>query len=90
MGIMSGSLNRHEGSGARELVFVREQGFPRRWSAIWRRSQLIVGIITQEHQRNGQGKSAFLYRAAAPSYPELGLFTRLRDAKRALTEALSS
>jgi hypothetical protein len=73
-----------------ELVFIREDGFPRRWSAVRRTGRDRIGIITQEHERNGHGKSVFRYRAALLPHKDLGLFTTLRHAKRAVTEALAA
>jgi hypothetical protein len=47
-------------------------------------------VITQEHERNEQGKSVFRYRVAMLPRQDLGLFTTLRAAKQALTEALQA
>ncbi len=71
-----------------ELLFARQQGHPRRWSAVRRADRLAVGSITQEHARSPRGKSVFRYRAAVLPDRDLGLFATLRGAKQALTEAL--
>jgi hypothetical protein len=73
---------------AGRLVFVRKSGFPRRWSAVRLPGRTEVGVITQEHERDSQGKSVFRYRAALLPNRDLGLFLTLRRAKQALTEAL--
>jgi hypothetical protein len=75
---------------ASELLFVRHQGHPRRWSAVRRPDRRTVGSITQEHERSPQGKSVFRYRAAMLPDRDLGLFATLRGAKRALTAALDA
>ncbi len=72
------------------LVFIRQKGFPRRWSALTQINRSHVGLITQEHERNEQGESVFRYRAEMLPQPDLGLFTTLRAAKQALTEALQT
>jgi hypothetical protein len=72
------------------LVFVKENGFPRQWSVLRGTLRAKVGLITQEHERDGQGKSVFRYRAVLLSDRDLGLFTALRDAKQAITEALDA
>ena len=72
-----------------QLLFLREAGFPRRWSAVRRLGRDRIGIITQEHERSPQGKSVFRYRAALPDR-DLGLFATLRGAKQALTAALDA
>jgi hypothetical protein len=74
--------------GARRLVFIRKDGFPRRWSAVQGLDRNEVGVITQEYERNSQGKSVFRYRAARLPDRDLGLFATLRGAKQALKEAL--
>ena len=73
-----------------QVVFVREAGFPRRWRAVGRIGRSDMAIVTQEHARNGQGKSVFRYRAALLPDRQIGLFTTLRGAKRAITEALDA
>jgi hypothetical protein len=73
---------------ARRLVFVRKSGFPRRWSAFRLPGRNQVGVIAQEHERDSKGKSVFRYRAVLLPDRELGLFTTLRRAKQAFTEAL--
>ncbi len=72
------------------VFFVRERGFPRRWSAVRPVDRLAVGLITQEHERSTQGKSVFLYRAALLPDHDLGLFATLRGAKQALTDVLDA
>lgn len=69
------------------LVFVREPGFPRRWRAVRRLGRNPVGIIAQEHEREG-GRSVFRYRAMLFPDRPLGLFATLRGAKQAVTEAI--
>ena len=73
-----------------QLVFIRQHGFPRRWSAIRGAGGAAVGFIDQAHEQNRQGRSVFRYRAAVLPYRPLGLFTTLRDAKQAIKEALGS
>jgi hypothetical protein len=73
-----------------ELIFIREDGFPRRWSAVQSIGRANVGLITQDHERNQQGKSVFRYRAVLLPGHQLGLFATLRDAKQALTKALKA
>jgi hypothetical protein len=80
-------LNPETAMVVRRLVFVRKGGFPRRWSAVRPLALHEVGIITQEHERDSQGKSVFRYRAVL-LHRDLGLFSTLRGAKQALTEAL--
>jgi len=74
----------------RNLMFAREDGFPRRWSAVQAIGPSKIGLITQEHERNERGKSVFRYRATLLPDRELGLFGVLRDAKQAITEALDA
>jgi hypothetical protein len=69
------------------MAFIRQAGFPRRWSAV--RDAAEVALITQEHALNRQGKSVFRYRAMRAGR-ELGLFTTLRQAKQAVTAALDA
>jgi hypothetical protein len=71
-----------------KLIFIREHGFPRRWSAVQSARRTNVGLITQDHERNEEGKSVFRYRAVLLPDRQLGLFATLRDAKQALTKAL--
>jgi hypothetical protein len=72
-----------------ELFFTKEDGFPRRWSAVRRDGRKEAGVITQEHARDERGKSVFRYRAALAER-DLGLFATLRGAKQALTAALDA
>ena len=73
-----------------DLFFIREDGFPRRWSAVRRIGRNKVALITQEHERSRQGKSVFRYRAALLPDRDLGVFATLRLAKQAVTEALDA
>jgi hypothetical protein len=75
---------------AGRLLFVRQKGFPRRWLAIRRLGRDHVGVITQEHARDGGGKSLFRYRVALLPDRDLGLVATLRLAKQALTDALDA
>jgi hypothetical protein len=72
------------------LLFVREPGFPRRWSAVQSPDRRAVGMVTQEHERSKQGKSVFRYRATLFPDGDLGVFATLRGAKQALKDALEA
>ena len=72
-----------------KLAFVKEDGFPRCWSAIRRIGGTTVAVIIQEHERSNHGKSVFRYRATLLPDRQLGLFTTLRRAKQAITDALA-
>jgi hypothetical protein len=72
------------------VLFVREPGFPRRWSAVRSPDRRAVGLVTQDHERSKQGKSVFRYRAVLLPERDLGLFATLRGAKQALKDALEA
>ena len=72
------------------MLFVKQRGFPRRWSVVRSLDGPAVGFITQEHERGPHGTSEFRYRAALLPNRDLGLFATLRRAKQALTEALNA
>ena len=72
------------------VLFVKQRGFPRRWSAVRSLGRLAVGFITQEHEHGPHGTSEFRYRAALLPDRDLGLFATLRSAKQALTNALDA
>ena len=77
-----------DGTHVNQFVFIRESGFPRRWSALRRISRNNVAVVVQEHERDARGKSVFRYRAALRPDRQLGSFTTLRQAKQAIREAL--
>ena len=72
------------------LVFVKQDGFPRRWAAMRCTDIDPLGVIVQEHERSERGKSVFRYRAALLAGCPLGSFATLRRAKQAIKEELGA
>ena len=72
------------------VLFVRQGGFPRRWAALQTAGGRTLGIISQEHEGDNEGKSVFSYRAVLLPSPDLGLFATLKGAKQAIRAALDA